>query len=251
MKEFTSPLVGPPPTEVPLPKAPLLRVIGQVRFPLIASIETQHFIGGFQEAIRSEYPVLRTEQSRGVIFGPEKVVEARMNSIWRFHDAQEDWRISLAPDFLAIETTRYNSRKDFLSRFERVLNALKNHINPAVIDRLGVRYIDRVTGPPLDSIVDLVRPEVVGILATDIASAAVHSVTECLFELPDEEAFLKARWGIVPPNATVDPAAIEPIEERSWLLDLDAFRSAKRDLNVAAVLCETKAFTEVTVQSPG
>jgi hypothetical protein len=47
-----TPLTGPPPAEVPLTDPPLVRVIAQVRFPLIASVEKREFIAPFQEAFR-------------------------------------------------------------------------------------------------------------------------------------------------------------------------------------------------------
>lgn len=82
-----SPLTGPPPTEVPLTDAPLVRVVAQVRFPLVASVEKRDFIGPFQEAIRAEYPVLRPEQSRSFVLGQQELINARANTVWRFHDA--------------------------------------------------------------------------------------------------------------------------------------------------------------------
>ena len=51
------PFTDPPPVEVPLVNAPLVRVIAQLRFPLVAAIEQRDFIAPFQEAIRSSYPV--------------------------------------------------------------------------------------------------------------------------------------------------------------------------------------------------
>ena len=51
-----TPLEGPPPPEVPLADSPLVRVIAQVRFPLIASVEKRDFIAPFQEAIRKNCP---------------------------------------------------------------------------------------------------------------------------------------------------------------------------------------------------
>lgn len=71
VKTHQSPLSGPPPVEVPLNAPPIVRVIAQVRFPLIASIEKQEFIAQFQEAIRRDYPVLRQEQSRSLVLSSE------------------------------------------------------------------------------------------------------------------------------------------------------------------------------------
>ncbi len=87
MTEAGTPLTGPPPPGVSLTEPPLARVIAQVRFPLIVSVEQSDFIAPFQEAIRPSYPVLRPEQSRGVILGPRGVTDARANTIWRFHEA--------------------------------------------------------------------------------------------------------------------------------------------------------------------
>ncbi len=245
MSQAPNPLTDPPPEEVPLTKAPLVRVIVQVRFPLIASIEKRDFVGPFQEAIRGEYPILRPEQTRGVVLGPKGVMEARSNTIWRFWDTSKDWRVSLAPDFLALETTNYTSRNDILGRFERVLQSLVEHVDPQVVDRIGVRYIDRVTGTNLQDLPKLVRNEVAGVLGTGIAEHAAHAISENIFLLPDGAGQLMARWGLVPAGGTVDPAAIEPIGERSWLLDVDAFLSTNsRELDIDQVMADARGFAE-------
>src|SRR5690606_38109897 len=119
------------------------------------------------------------------------------------------------------ETTRYGSRSDFCARLRTVVAALDEHIEPRLVDRLGIRYIDRIIGAAVDDIATLVRPEVRGIAGTAAASHAVHSLSESFFVLPN--ARLIARWGHLPPGTTVDPAAIEPAPEKSWILDLDMF----------------------------
>lgn len=238
-----TPLTGPPPAEVPLPNAPLVRVIAQVRFPLIASVEKRDFIAPFQEAIRRDYPVLRPEQSRSVVLGLQGGMDARSNTVWRFHDTSSVWRVTLAPDFLALETARYSSRDDFLSRFERVLDALRAHVDPRVIDRLGVRYIDRLVGASLDDLPSLVRAEVAGVMATPLAAHARHAIAENVFTLPDGGQ-LMARWGLVPAQATVDPAAVDVIDEPSWLLDVDAFMVEMRDFDVAQTVDRARGLAE-------
>lgn len=243
-----TPLSGPPPPEVPLAEPPLVRVIAQVRFPLIASIEKRDFIAAFQEAVRREYPVLRPEQSRSVVLRTGGVMDAHTSTSWRFLDPSSAWRVTLAPDFLALETSCYTSRDDFLERFRRTLGALEAHVDPKVVDRLGLRYVDRISGPNLDDLSALVRPEVSGILATPLANQARHAVSENVFELPDEAGLVTTRWGLVPPHGTVDPGAVEPIDERSWLLDIDVFESPSsataRPFEVDPIVMQTRAFAE-------
>lgn len=240
-------MAGPPPTEVPLTDPPLVRVIAQVRFPLIASLEKREFIAPFQEAIRGSYPVLRPEESRGVVFGPQGVADARSNTSWRFMEASGAWRVTLAPDFIALDTTRYSSRDDFMRRLEVVLQALKDHVDPKVVDRLGVRYIDRVSGEHLTDLPQLFRPEVAGILGSPLAEHAHQAISENVLVLPEDEGQVTVRWGLLPAQSTVDPGGLDPIDEPSWILDTDAFQSFPargRELSVSSVVAKARGFAE-------
>lgn len=245
MSNDFNPLVDPSPEEVPLKNAPLERVLVQVRFPLIASLNNVGFIGPFQEAIRDAYPVLRPEQARGIAIGPQGASATSSPVTWRFNEVEGAWRVSLAPTFVALETSSYTSRTDFLDRLRVVLDALIEHVGPQRFDRLGVRYIDRVTGESLEDIGQLVRPEVLGVVSTPMAEHAVHSLCETLFTVEAEEAKLFARWGTIPAQTLVDPA-LEPLGERSWILDLDMFSEGERDLDRDELLESTRAYAERT-----
>lgn len=242
MTAIIDPLTSPPPSEVPLRNAPLVRVIAQVRFPIIASIVQRDFIAPFQEAIRSRYPVLRGEHSQGIGIGPDGVRIVSGETIWRFSDLEGQWRLSLAPGFMALETTAYVSRDDFLSRLKQVLEALSIHMTPGVVDRLGVRYIDRVTGPAVEDIQKLVRPEVLGIAATPMANRATLALTETVFSM--DRAELLARWGHVPAQGSVDPSALEPVPESSWILDLDMYTTAPQAFESQQILELAQGFAE-------
>ena len=242
-----TPLSELPPPEVPLTDPPLVRVIAQVRFPLIASLEKRDFIASFQEAIREFYPVLRSEEGRSVVLGPQGVVDTRANTLWRFQEARGAWRVTLAPEFLALETTKYTSREDFMGRLRVVLAALKEHVNPQVLDRLGVRYIDRVSADNLSALPQLVRPEVVGILGSPLSVLAQHAVSENVFLLPGNAGQLTARWVLLAPRSTIDPGALDAIDEPSWILDIDAFQSFQtggRRLDVDSVVEQARSFAE-------
>ena len=247
MNAADTPLTGPPPPEVPLSDPPLERVIAQVRFPLIASLEKREFIASFQEAIRTSYPVLRPEEGRSVVLGSQGMVDTRSNTLWRFNEAKGAWRVTLAPDFLALETTEYTSREDFIERLTLVLEALKEHVDPQVLDRLGVRYIDRVSGENMSALPRLVRPEVAGILGSPLSERARHAVSENVFILPGNAGQITARWGLLAPQSTTDPGALDAINERSWILDTDAFQSfqaGSRRLDVDSVVEQARGFAE-------
>jgi len=236
------PLVAPLPAEVPLKDAPLVRVIAQLRFPEVLSIEQREFVASFQEAIRAKYPVLRQEQAQGILVGPGGITTAKPQIAWRFSDTDGHWRVSLSPDFLALETTKYTNRNEFFERLRVVAEALGEHIEPAQIDRIGIRYIDRITGDAVDEIAQLVRPEVRGIAGTPAAAHVSHALSETLFDLND--ARVLARWGCLPPGATFDPSAFEPVQERSWILDLDMFSAQPTAFDVETVVAESRRYAE-------
>ena len=241
--EDFNPLTDPVPDEIPLTNAPLIRVVAQIRFPMIASIESREFIAPFQEALRKEYPILRQEQSHNLQLG-EEGVQAATSRIWRFTDAAENWRVSLAPQFIAIEAKTYSSRGEFLSKLKSVLQHVEEHLDPGTVDRNGIRYIDRVEGEAPESFRPLIRSEVAGVLAAPFEDLTMQTLTQNTFKFPDHEGQLMARWGTMPPNSTPDPSAIEPIDRISWLLDLDAFSDQRRLWNTSQLLQETEWFAE-------
>ncbi|MCK6478823.1 MAG: TIGR04255 family protein [Planctomycetes bacterium] len=242
MTEIRNPLVDPAPKEIPLPRAPLARVVAQVRFPVVASVAREDFIGPFQEAIRAEYPVLRPETGPAIIAGPGGLTPG-VRTVWRFLEVDGAWRATLAPDFVAIETTKYTSRGDLLGRLGRVLEATEKYVGPKVVDRLGLRYIDRLEEAALNEIPYLVRSEMIGVLGTPWGSEADHSICESAFNLPDGSR-LQAKWGVLPKGKTVDPSSIEPLDSRTWILDLDLFSEKPARFSAGTLVEQTKRFAE-------
>ena len=125
---------------------------------------------------------------------------------------------------MSLSAKRYTRRSDLLTRFAVVLHALEGWLNPNVCDRIGVRYVDRVTGEQLSRLSKLVRSEVLGV---------VHALSDTLFQL-DDSSQLRGRWGKLPAGATYDPG-IEPAREPSWVLDLDHYTSLPEDFDLAAI----------------
>ncbi|GAB1541812.1 hypothetical protein NUACC21_44850 [Scytonema sp. NUACC21] len=240
----TNPLIAKPPGEVPLKEAPLIRVLAQVRFPPILSIEESNFVAPFQEAIREKYPLLQLEQSRGLILDSQGVVSTEPQKIWRFVDAGSHWRVSLARDFIALETLAYSSRSDFLERLENVLTALDLHIKPQIIERFGLRYIDRLVEQDTKDLSKFVRPEVAGILSTEFGKSVHQTISESLFNLPEGHGQLLARWGLLSADTTIDPTVVEPIAQPSWVLDLDMSVSTQREFSIKVIMSEAQHFAE-------
>lgn len=242
MATLKNPLRMAPTPEVPLSKAPLARVVAQVRFPLVVAIEQRDFVAPFQEAIRNDYPILRQQQIQGFLPGTTGLTPQPPQAAWRFSDAARAWLLTLTPEFLALETVAYAGRSDFISRFRDAVSVLGTHVSPKLIDRLGIRYIDRVVGEPMKDIAALLNSEARGILGTPIAADATFSISESMFSLDSDRII--ARWGTLAPGSTVDPAALEPVDEPSWVLDLDMYSTETMSFSVEQIAQDTTRFAE-------
>jgi uncharacterized protein (TIGR04255 family) len=222
----------------------LVRVIAQVKFPAILAVADPGVVAPFQDLIRSAYPLGTKDLVHRIEIGaasPEPAA-VKAEAIWRFNSRQSDWRVSLAPDFFALETTRYTSRRDFLDRVATLADSLERTINPQISLRVGLRYINRIENNAVDQVGELIEHEILGCQETVFGTAARHLITDTVLNTA-EGALLHARWGLLPPNITGD-AAVEPVPGRSWILDLDMYSEAQADFSRTALIPQLESYAE-------
>jgi uncharacterized protein (TIGR04255 family) len=239
------PLHGPSPPEVPLPKAPLVSVIAQVRFPTLLSVRNPDRVAPFQEAIRDQYPHLDQQNTIMVVAGGASSAASEPAAVihWRFADeaAGFKWRVSLSQDFIALETRAYESRQDFMERLETILQTLGETLAPTHMMRFGMRYIDQIKGEPLARIDTLLRKEVLGVLPC-AGPDARQVITE--FAAAADPGELLARWGRLPTSMTVDPNLLPPIGQDSWLIDLDVSRTGQMAFEAKGIVETARSAAE-------
>jgi uncharacterized protein (TIGR04255 family) len=231
-----NPLIDPPPPRVDLPNAPLAWVVVMVRFPMVLEVEQPDVLASFQFALRDRYPLGVLEQVQELTVGSQPLPTKK---VWRFQD-EKAWRVSLSQDFLALETRAYSSSEDLFERLAEVLRALMSKLQPARVERLGVRYIDRICGDELRDIQHLVRPEIAGVACTPAMQNCQHAFSDNAFRVDDN--LLIARWGLLPANATMDPSVIAPLESPSWILDLDMVSQQPFSFEEEAIVSRARAF---------
>ena len=251
MQNKPTPLAIETPAEVHLPNAPLARVLAQVRFPPILSIGKADMIADFQEELRGAYPHLNREEVQNIDLSPgHEPRSITKETIWRLSDQEEPatWRVSLGVDFVALETLTYTSRDDFLKRLRVVVANVEKFFQPADAKRVGLRYIDQLTGDAVDRIDELVQPNVLGILQTsdvapaELREATVHLMTEA--KVLAIEGLIQGRWGNLPPNTTHDPNALQPVDKPSWVLDLDMFSPHTMPFEPEKLTATAEAFSK-------
>lgn len=242
---MTSPFTGESPVEVPLSRAPLVKVLAQVKFPVNAKIDTVEGVAGFQEAMRSDYPVMRQEQlaPMGLPLGFPLV--PTQGAVWRLSTINDEWTVVLARDFVALETNKYTTRADFLARLRTLLEAMVTaDLTPVVTDRLGVRYIDRIEGEDmLGDLSDLVRPEVLGVAEVELPEGSMMVVSAAQTHLQVAGMEIRANWGLLPPNAGMLPG-LDAIDAKSWVFDVDVYSEQRKPFTVDDVLVDAAQAAE-------
>jgi len=235
------PLSGSPPEEIPLARTPLVRVLAQVRFPTILAVRNPDKAAGFQALIRDDFPLLEECLIPRPVQSPDFSIETRKELVWRFRSNDRDWLASLTPDFVTLETTNYGDRGDFLSRFRSLLEATGRTFNPPEVTRLGVRHIDRITGQDIGRLTDMIRHEALGFAVGPLGSAMCHDLARSL--LHTDEGVIQVNSGHLPPGETNDRAALEPINEPSWFLDLDMYSSKPRKFDPEHLMLSAERFS--------
>jgi uncharacterized protein (TIGR04255 family) len=141
----------PEPDQTRLPRSPLDLVVCQLRFETQPGVGEPAIALAIQAALGDEerYPRLDQVQAQAlnVVVGPgvpAAMAQTPGGTGWRLQSADGQWIVSVMPDHVALETTRYETWDEFRERMLELLAATADHIGPGLEQRLGLRYIDRV-----------------------------------------------------------------------------------------------------------
>ncbi len=217
-----NPFVGPIPNSVQLPNAPLTAALVQIRFPDVHSIDKAEFIAEFQERIRVDYPLNHADHISGFELMKDNVKQTTEKN-WRFLDKKKQWRVTLATNFIALETSVYQNHQDFIYRTVTVVNALSETIKPGVMTRIGMRYVNRIHGSQLEELSRFVRPDILGIYNINFREQITQTLNQV--NVKTNVGLMMSRWGYMPADQTHDPDLMPKIAEPSWFLDIDVYNN--------------------------
>ncbi len=239
-------LPGPP--RYRMTAAPLVQALVQVRFPIIARLQTIEGAAGVQQALGPRFPHLTQSvvQQVSMMVGPagpaapqaeqSVVYELSSDDGWTLALTVNSATLSIGPDYAGID--------DFVIRFGEVCEALAS-AGVGRCDRLGVRYLDLVEIAP-DAVgwETWFRPEFVGVAAPQLSrDSLTSSMTETRLTQEPEGAFAAfqtpiegiLRHGVVPAGSLLAGVPPRPVTERAFVFDMDTFLTAQQPFDVAAL----------------
>jgi len=148
---------------------------------------------------------------------------------WRLRSETGDWAVSVMPDHVALETSAYQRWSgDFRDRVVALLEAFPGHAEPRIEERLGLRYVNRLSEDEARTPEDWVRfvsSELLGPVGSQDWGPGVETFQEQVqFDLGND-LHCVFRQGLIPADSGVG--------SEGYLLDYDIFRQSPRRYDLA------------------
>jgi uncharacterized protein (TIGR04255 family) len=217
----------------------------QVRFSPVLLIESKESVARFQNELRADYPLLDQQIAQQMVgFGGAipGIPNFQPLNVWRFSVADRSLALSLTSDSVTLETRRYQSRAVFLDRWHHALALVERIFAPGLSLRLGVRYVNRLDGASFSNVSEWIVPNLIGVAQRELRPYVQQTLSEANAQV--DEGALRVRWGILPPNATFDPLALEPVPTASWVLDIDVSDSVQKGFSAEELLRVSRSLAE-------
>lgn len=233
-------------------KPPLKLVIGQIRFSILMRFSDQAFLDAFRKALEADYPRVKREEQQAIKFSTRDV-ETKGETLWRFTDRDESWSVVLGEVALTLECYKYHTAREFLSRFQKVLEAGKEYLEITDRTRLGFRYVNEFRGKDLNKLKEWqkqLNPEFIGFAGSSelIMGDVEHSFQEIHAKRSD--GTLVIRHGLLS-GTTLTKKIKSPSNGEAdafYLLDLDYFDTSECPLDINSTVDQMKTYNECMYQ---
>lgn len=202
-------------------RAPLTAVLSQVRFSPILALLTEAGATGFQALMRDEYPNFEKSLEANVALSDSSVKVERRAPVFRFSSADNLWRVSLAVDFVALETPSYTNFEEFLQRMAAALDAVHRTLRPSASVRIGLRKVNEVhleSGAEHHRWREVVNPELLGAVG-HAAFPVSPDFAFCELRFPDQGNVLAVRHGLHPDKPDTYVIDQDYFSERPYEVD--------------------------------
>lgn len=192
------------------PPNKLDRVICQIRFPTVLSVEDE--IDRFRKLMVPDYP--NYELLTGMQMSPG-------NPVPRDHAFTSDdgcWTVTISIAALSLTTSSYSDWKDFFSRFGKVLETFYGCFKIQKVDRIGLRYVNAIKPSSLGykpgDYSDMINQKF--IVPPKIVGKAPDEYNATLLTKMDDGTECRSRYGTI----TFTDG------ERGFCIDNDLFRTS-------------------------
>jgi len=214
-----------------LAKPPIVYAICQIRFPTVGAID-ENRAGAIHSGLREQYPH-RTPQNivELPMLSPGATQTPTLRQAWFLYDRRKTSGYVIEPANFAYRTTAYIDFEHFVAEAMRGLRRTIEVLGPALIDRIGLRFVDLIEGSSTSSLDRFLEPPLLGYkphiegFKPQINQQIVAGKTaqgDILFR------FSRARHTASVPAELMDPTInglrVPQTDQESAIIDIDHFK---------------------------
>ncbi len=191
------------------PKNQLDKVICQIRFPALLSIDRD--IASFQESISKEYPMFILQPN------VQGVADIPVAKNYIFNSPDGSWSVSISVATVSLTTSRYDDWKNFSTKMKQILDKFTECFDVKDTTRIGLRYINAIRPSSLGcntgSLDDLIQDKYIQQTRSDIGKVQGFNVITDL--IIDESTNCRSVYGTI--------QFADQTEEQGFLIDNDVY----------------------------
>jgi uncharacterized protein (TIGR04255 family) len=243
------PIALPEPDRTRLERSPLELVVCQVRHErrlvvgdVASALAIHQALGGPAGLYESIDEVSGAEMNVVMGFGAPNVHETKTSG-WRLTSSDGSWVVTLMSDSFALETSAYTTWDgEFAPRLDDLVDAVSAHIQPALEQRIGLRYVDRIEELRVTELAAwqrYLRHEMLGLVLHSELGPRVRTYQQQLVIDLGEGVKAGLRHG---------PVIEQGREEIAYQLDYDIFRQGGRPFDASGVKAAAERFNTYALQ---
>ena len=121
----------------------------------------EKYVGGIQEALRQRFPRFRRgliQEVRLDLETPKAILSER----YEFQNRDATVGIIVAPDFITVHTSSYETYEVMEETLRIALDAVHNTVRIGLSERIGLRYVDLIRPSQGESLRDYLNPQLLG-----------------------------------------------------------------------------------------
>jgi len=227
-----------------LQASPLELVVCQVRFEETLGVADGRIalaihddLGGKAGLFQRIEPAKSTQVE--ILAGSAPVIR----SGWRFTSEDQSWIATVMPDAASLETLAYGTWKDFSGPLVQLMQSVQKHVAPALEQRLGLRYVNRLTRPEVEEARGWqghVAPELLGPILHPLLGPSVLSSQQQIELDVGEGVRCLLRHG-----ALSDPGRAGLY---SYVIDIDVFRQGAEPFDSEGIEQAAHGFNDLALR---
>jgi len=245
------PLELPGPDETRLSHSPLVLSLAQIRLGEPAPLSEGKNALAIHQGLGGRtggYPKLERSVTQAIaVQMVENAVQPAVmppQQGWRMSSADGAWTVHLMADVITLETTAYSTWEgDFRDRFLRLLSIVHHHVPLSLEQRLGLRYVNRITEPPIKhphEWREYIVPELLGPALDERLRSAIRATQQQIDLDVGNGASCNMRHGFF--------FDAERGNVPTYLLDYDIYREGLRPFDLNEVMETIDGFHRLVLQ---